>query len=99
MNVALPRAMGLFRRKGRDREGATDPSSGELAPAAAAPPAERSGSTPAPVALPQGSPPPLPRRGPAERSRAPTERFARCFVCGSPLDAGRCPQCRIAWVD
>jgi hypothetical protein len=57
--------------------------------------------TPTPPARPATAPPPLP--DPAPRPEGPASIVpaprAYCFVCGSALDEGRCPTCRMTWVE
>ncbi len=67
-----------------------------LAAAPEAPPAERA----VPVPIAPASVPPLPRRDDTEPvpSAAPTLPTS-CFLCGSRLEGGYCPVCRMKWVE
>jgi len=96
----------LFRRRPRDKEAPAEeapagpaPEAPPAAPATPGTTAKPAGAEPAGAPRP-GAPPPLPRRVPGAAADVESgERSARCFVCGSPLNAGACPVCRITWVE
>jgi len=56
-------------------------------------PAPEVPARPAPPPLPE---PPAPVAGPAPIVPRPK---SQCFVCGSPLQEGQCPKCRMTWVE
>jgi len=84
--------MSLFRRKPREASEAPEPAK---APAPTARPAK---APPAEPVAPSGAPPPHPQPAPPATT-ASAARFLQCFVCDSTLDAGKCPKCRITWVE
>ncbi len=90
--------MMLFRRKPKEKESPPEgvvPAQGSTS---AGPEAKGApGATGPPAAA---APPPLPRRAPESVGPAGASGdFTRCFVCGSTLDGGACPVCKIAWVE
>ncbi|MGI0130387.1 MAG: hypothetical protein ACREEC_09600, partial [Thermoplasmata archaeon] len=56
----------------------------------------------APVSAPaRAAPPPLPERVPPMTDPLPIvpRPLSQCFVCGSVLEAGSCPHCRMTWIE
>jgi hypothetical protein len=99
----MPGPMALFRRKRGEKEEAAErpgaPGTTSSPSEEATRPDPHGGSAPLSVP-PSGSPPPLPQPPPGSSpTGASAQKFARCFVCGSTLDSGTCPQCKIAWVE
>jgi hypothetical protein len=80
-------------------EGPT-PESVEPTPEAPVSPVEPLPSAPATVE-PSSAPPPLPQRTTVSPAHSGAEKgpFASCFVCGTPLEAGTCPTCRMTWME
>ena len=94
--------MAFFHRRSRGKDDAegeparAEPKENPSVPAGRDAPPAPSASTPPPST----SPPPLPQRSPGPSPSAPgAEKFTTCFVCGSALDAGACPKCKVTWVE
>lgn len=94
--------MFLFRKRPRGKDEpagadarAEEPSVGPVARDHPEAPARQGPALP-----PVAPPPPLPQPVPGATPGGPgVETYARCFVCDAPLETGRCPTCKITWVE
>ncbi|HTW39998.1 MAG TPA: hypothetical protein VMF04_03990 [Thermoplasmata archaeon] len=73
----------------------------EAAESAASAPAAPAPAAPVPEPLPTPVPPPLPEKvaPPADPLPIAPRPLSQCFVCGTSLEGGFCPKCRIHWVE
>ena len=79
------------------------PAEAEMEVAVVAPPPVAASMGPAgpEIALPSGSPPPLPEADAEQVPYAPRSRTTarHCFICGTEQDGPWCPTCRMVWTE